>query len=212
MSKTATMAGGSAYRLPLLLAAVCGLLGWFVWAQLGESEPGRSGSAEAKSVVAAAEVPDLPPPPDYQMPPLEEFSIVIERPIFSQSRRPTEVVAEKATREVVREKLKFTLKGIIITDGERRALLSPEDGGKDITLVEGDEIKGWTLGTVESSQVIFRRGAKETVLSLTFDAAPAFNPESDRRSKRSERRKRRQNRQLQEEQAELDDDAGEAQQ
>ncbi len=182
------MTGSRAYRIPLLLALLCALLGWFVWNQLRSPEPGKAGSAAAKSTVAAAEVPELPPPPVFKMRPKEDFIAIIERPIFIQSRRPVVNAPSAAPVRQTRQELDVTLKGVIITDTESLVLLSRGDGEEDISLAVGDHLNGWTLSKVQSNKAFFDRDGEEAVLSLVFDVAPAQNRE---RESRSERRKRR---------------------
>jgi len=171
----------TALFLGLLVAGVA--LGWLIYQQLEASAPPDDRTA---AHVKALEVPPLPALPEYVMAPLIEYSEVIDRPAFSQSRRPPAEAAGPAAT-VVANSLELVLKGVIYSDGERVALFTPKAGGDVLRLAEGGSYQGWDLVKVSPAEVLFRRGEREESLELAFETAPSYVP---RRSARDRDRTR----------------------
>ncbi len=162
----------------LLLILVCGSLGWELNRQWNTPLPEPSIPEAASGGVAA-----LPADPQYRMPPEESYSAIIERPLFSPSRRPP----EGGPVEVVTSRdLAINFTGVSITAGERWALFERKDGKGKLQLQEGDEFQGWILEVIEALQVTFRQDAEEQVLPLKFEVGP------ERPTRRTKRRVRQQ--------------------
>ena len=163
----------------LLFILVCGSLGWELNRQWQTPLPERTAPEAGQDGVAA-----LPADPQFRMPPEESYSAILERPLFSPSRRPP----EDAPSEVVTSRdLEITFKGVIISAGERWALLERTDGKGKLRLQEGDEFQGWILEAIEAQRVIFRQDAEEKALPLLFEEVP--QPPA----RRTKRRTRQQN-------------------
>lgn len=163
-------------------------LAWVIYQQLEASAPPNRPAVETAAVLG---VPELPPLPEFSMAPLITFSAVLDRPVFSRSRRPpAEEVA--AISPKISNVLDLTLKGVIYSEGERIALFAPK-GSKDVLrLTEGSSYQGWELFVVEPSRVRFRRGDREEALALVFDTPPSVvpKPQRDRRRARGENNNR----------------------
>jgi hypothetical protein len=180
--------------LALLVAGVG--LAWLIYQQLEASAPPDDKTAGR---VKPLEIADLPPLPEFAMAPLIEFSEVIDRPAFSQSRRPP-ADADVPASEIVANSLELVLKGVIYSDGESVALFMPKAGGDVLRLAEGGSYQGWDLVQVSPSEVLFRRGEKEASLELDFETAPSYVPPRRTRARdriqeednnRTERRRQR---------------------
>ena len=156
-------------------------LAWVIYQQLEASAPPNRPAVET---AAGLGVPELPPLPEFSMAPLITFSAVLDRPVFSRSRRPPAVdVAVDSPK--VSNVLDLTLKGVIYSEGERIALFAPK-GSKDVLrLVEGSSYQGWELFVVEPSRVRFRRGDREEALALVFDTPPSVVPKPQRNRRRA---------------------------
>ncbi len=178
---------------PTLLVATGILLGWVIYRQLAAAP--NSQPLDGPAAVQVASVPDLPPEPEFSMPPLVTFEGVLERPIFSPTRTPPSVEAPVVSSGGGGE-VTFKLKGIIIDADQRTALIRAREGEKNLRLPEGGRIGGWTVVTIEPGRVIFARGGAETVLEPTFD------PPSRKKTRRMTKKQRRQ-RQLQQQQNQL---------
>ena len=151
--------------LTALLVAACAGLGWTVYR--GFSAPPEAPGAA--SPAAGDDVAPLPEAASFEMPPLEAFSIVAERPLFSPTRRPPEgEVAAAAPRQM----LDLTLIGVVLTAEERLAIVTPAGQGNAVRLGVGDSIQGWTLVAVEPERATFERDGEEETLFLAFQTAP----------------------------------------
>jgi hypothetical protein len=77
---------------------------------------------------------------------------ILDRPLFAPSRRPPqeEVPVETVEAPEVEAPPPVIprLAGIIVGPQSRRALFQPADGGKPLSLGEGDEIAGWVIEAI----------------------------------------------------------------
>ena len=182
---------------PTLLVATGILLGWVIYRQLAAAPANQP--LEGPAAVQVATVPDLPPQPEFSMPPLVTFEGVLERPIFSPTRTPPS--AEAPVVSSGGGEVTFRLKGIIINADQRIALIRPREGEKNVRLPEGGRIGGWTVVTIEPGRVTFARGEAETVLEPTFDPP---SRKKTRRKTRKQRRQQQQQNQLQQQSEQLE--------
>ncbi len=172
--------------LPPLLLVVCGALSWLIYREF-MLEPSTEAAAKGLTAVPTT-LPALPPEPQFSMLPIEDFQAILERPIFSPSRRPPSAESiDSVELPATTGDVSFVLKGILIDEDERTALFRSKDSDKLVRLGEGDKIEGWTLVRIEADQVVFASGEIERVLQPTFDP-----PAPSRRKKRSQKNKQQQ--------------------
>ena len=109
------------------------------------------------------------------MPPEESFAAVLERPVFSPTRRPVPSSGAAAQPTTSAE---FLLVGVVISDSERFVLVKPLSSDKLERLREGDELAGWSAVSIAPDRVVFRRGAmeEEIILDYTAPAPPTLQP------------------------------------
>jgi hypothetical protein len=157
----------SRFRSVLLLSALCGVLGAIVYEEVERP----LGSEIVVAAGAPVSMPALPPEPQFTMPPESSFAAVLERPVFSPTRRPLQASDAKAAPA---PSVDFTLIGIVITGAERHALVKSSNGDALERLSEGDELAGWSAVSIGSDRVLFRRGTvqKEVVLDYKAPAPP----------------------------------------
>ena len=172
----------SGWLTSTLLLGLCLALAAFVYEQAGIEAPGPpppTGGGEAPRLAA------LSAQPNYTKAPLAEFSAVLERPLFSPTRRPP---AEGTVPEAAPEaELQVTLVGVIISSEEQIAIVRPKDASRFARLSVGDSFQGWTLASIEPKRVTFRRGDVEEHIELTFDVPPPVQkPKRRKRKKRSQ--------------------------
>jgi hypothetical protein len=106
------------------------------------------------------------------MPGKASFAAIVERPLFSSSRRPK---SEQAPPEST-PSLDFSLSGIVTSTNEPVALVKLGAGSGDPKGVkEGEIISGWTVARIESDRITVRLDVMERELLLDF-AAPAPPP------------------------------------
>ncbi len=174
---------GSGWLASALLLGVCLALAALVYAQVQMEAPGPAPAG------AGGETPPmaaLPAQPSYALAPLDDFSAILERPLFSPTRRPpAQGEAPTATPE---SKLQVTLVGVIISSEEQIAIVRLKDASRFERLSVGDSFQGWILDSIEPSRVTFRRGDLEEHIELTYDVPPPV--QKPKRRKRRERKQR----------------------
>ena len=117
-----------------------------------------------------------------------EESIVLERPLFSPTRRPpppppppssATAAGGGATKPSVPEPppMNFTLVGIVRDLTSSLALLQPTNGKRVMSLRAGQALDGWMLVSIGTDSASFRNGAAVRELVLDFRrAAPPLPP------------------------------------
>jgi hypothetical protein len=104
-------------------------------------------------------------------PPLEDYAVIIERPLFFETRHPyapEQIVEAGPVRSEPAPAL--ALSAIVIADDRRIAIV--EAGRNDVQrLRPGESIQGWTLTGVEAQRATFTRGGETMTLELTVPAA-----------------------------------------
>ena len=171
---------GSGWLAPALMLGVCAALAWTVYREI------QAGAPEPVEAVAgrAPPLPDLPAEPGFVMAPAENFSAILERPLFSPTRRsPAEGTV---TIESAEPELEVTVVGIIISSEEQIAIIKPKGGSQLVRLSEGDSFQGWTLETIEPDRITFRRGDIEEHIELTYDEPPPVRKPRRRQRKTKE--------------------------
>lgn len=99
------------------------------------------------------------------------FDAIVERPLFSQARRPTppkpppSEPQPQAAPASPPPPLAATLLGIIISPGMKSAVIRLSNG-KSVTVIEGDSIDGWELKQVEPDLAQFRYNGASVELSF----------------------------------------------
>jgi hypothetical protein len=105
------------------------------------------GAAAAKQTAAA-------PPSRFTLPPLNELGHVLERPIFSSTRRPPERVPGAPAQSA-----SFVLVGIVISSSGRQALIELGEPSRLHRIGEGQVLAGWTVESILPDRVVVSQGA-----------------------------------------------------
>ena len=149
--------------LPTSLLLICLALVVLIYQQLTMAP--NSEAFTRSSTERTVDLPDLPLAPQFAMTAIENYQAVLERPLFSPNRRPPLGMINLVSNE-----FDFDLKGVVIDDNVRTALLRRQADGQIVRLTKGDGIEGWTLLEVELDFVVIERDGQEEVLELAFDA------------------------------------------
>ena len=157
---------------PALVSAVLALgalltLQWLGWPPDREATPsGDLGSSAAPAPAPAAESPlDLLSPPED----IEEYAVVVERPLFLPDRRPPseDEAAEEEAPIVDDAALKgLDLNAVIMTPGKVVAWVRnpAEKELQDLEL--GDEINGWNVKEIQADRLVLERQGQTDTLTL----------------------------------------------
>ena len=147
-------------------------LGGVIWI-LGEKTYRDYQESRAELVVGpavdAAAVENLPATErlTVALPTLEELTATIERPMFSQSRRPFEVAVDTG-EPVLTSDFDVELFGIVIWQGRRIALVRSSTDSQIIRIEVGGKIAGWIAVGIEPESVRFRNGETEREVRLNY--------------------------------------------
>ncbi len=172
----------SGWLAPSLILAACAGLAWFNVQQLRAPPPGPVAVAGS----APAPLPELPAEVRFDMAPVETFSAVVERPLFSPTRRPPP--QGTATIESPEPELDVTLVGVIISAAGRIAIVKAKGASQFARVSAGDSFQGWTLDSIEPDRVSFRRGEIEVHIELTYEEPPPVQKPQRRKRKTREQR------------------------
>lgn len=143
-------------RMTTALLVLCGLLILIVLAEVYLQEPvnlaiDREVANNSIEIPAYTDAEFIPVPQS-------NYAEILERPLLFESRRmppEPEVAAEPAQQK---SPLRLKLEGVAISSNSRVALLRDLGNKQLMQLTEGMSHDGWTLASVHSSAVIFRRG------------------------------------------------------
>ena len=132
-------------------AAVCAVIA--VWPWLSTPVPATRPLTTAP---ASTPVPAL-----ATLPPLANFSAIVERPLFSPSRRPPPGTNTAAAPLVASH---YRLLGVVATGPKKRAFLA--DGARHLDVAEGERLDGWTVKQIGADSVSLSSSEGEAILKL----------------------------------------------
>lgn len=157
------------WRVPLLLAVLCA---GFAAVLAGIIDGPGSPPADPDTEVAAA-ADDATAERSFDLEPLESFDAVVERPLFSRTRRPLPVAAAtKSDAHGGSAGVPFLLSGILIAGSTRVAFLQPRSEPKTLRVLEGETIEGWKIEKITQRQVVVGNGEVSQELTLQDRNAP----------------------------------------
>jgi hypothetical protein len=134
---------------------------------------------------ASGQTVEIPETPKYRPPPIERFAAALDRPLFSQDRRPPE--DEPTGTGVVEDRaLSATLQGILFATSGSVALLTAVGESSPVRVSEGELFLGWRLLEIHPDNVVFGRDEETVTLELIYKAQPA--PAAARKRRRAKQR------------------------
>lgn len=161
----------------LIVAAIIAVLGIFAW----ETGWGRDFSPGLPKFDGAPRKADniaiLPP---FTMPPIDPtYKETVERPLFSQTRRPNPPAAAVAAAPIM-EKGKYRLSGTSVGPELSTAFLVDLKSGKTWRVAKGGLVdptntQGVKLDSVDGSKVVLKLGDETEVLTLATSKSAAVS-------------------------------------
>jgi hypothetical protein len=112
------------------------------------------------------------------LPPIEEFAAIVERPLFMMDRKPYVpgiAETEQPQTPVNQNSLsneQYLLSAIIISEDKRLALLTKQSDSKLYKLGVGESIDGWTIQDIQTREVSLNRGTESRKLELMVNTSP----------------------------------------
>jgi Type II secretion system protein C len=162
--------------LVILLALVCILLAWMIYQEIAENPPVQATALSGDLAALGAPSPAASEA-SFSMPGRESLAVILERPLFTQTRRPSSV----AGGDPLAGSVDLTLSGVVISGGERSALIRRGNAEIVERLKQGEDIAGWTLVEIAADRVIVRRDAIETEILLDYSAPAPPGPRTEQR-------------------------------
>ena len=138
-----------------------------------------AGLATGLNAAASAQTIEIPEMPKYDPPPIERFAEALDRPLFSQQRRPP--VGEPSAGVVEDRALSATLQGILFANSGSFALLTAVGESSPVRVSEGEIFLGWRLLEIHPDNVVFGRDEETVALELIYKAQPAPEAPEGRR-------------------------------
>lgn len=160
MTKQTSSNGTAAWLLAS--AGLCAVVAFQLSNEISIAVPVTAAPAEVQTTQIDHGDVDWLIPPDYAL-----LDMIVERPLFSLSRRPVEapISARPASAPVVAKTMSFKLLGTMVAGDARLALLSHPEKGM-LRLREGQDIDGWRIQDVRGSDVMISRGDETMHLRL----------------------------------------------
>jgi general secretion pathway protein N len=161
----------------LLVGVAILALPYLAWTSFAETP------APAVGAVAPPQDGD-PPQPDHEpaeepliqrLPPLERFAAIVERPLFSPTRRPEPVgtpppaddgAADPVPVATGPDEPGIRFVGTVGQGGSMTAVVIRADSGDALRLATGDTIEGWEVAEVTTSELVLRREERRLVLTI----------------------------------------------
>ena len=157
---------------PLLLIGVCALL-YLIWASLNRpldlpDQPAAGGPAAAPEATPQDARPAAPEMADY--------AVVVERPLFFAERAPYVALepdpplnqSDPASAPMPGASVPFTLSAIVISAGQRLAVIHYGRDNRQQRIALGQSIDGWAFAAIEPRSVVVRKGGQTQTLELAI--------------------------------------------
>ena len=121
------------------------------------------GGPDAAGAVGA---PPATAPLRLDTPPAESLALLVERPLFTATRRPPPagMIEPAATAPPPDTSLilgRYRLSGVVVTPDRRLVLLTPKGGSATISVAKGETLDGWAVTEVEREFIVFERDARK---------------------------------------------------
>jgi general secretion pathway protein N len=164
----------AARMMPLagLLIASLGLAA-LVYAELTGDDASAGEKTAVDTPVAAPPNAAAPSGEGFTLAPLSSFAEVTERPLFSSTRRPP---PPQASQEAIKQSGTLLLEGVILSKGQRLALISHGRPPTLSRLPEGHEVEGWTIVSIRPDGIVLQRDATRQELKLLDKPARQQKP------------------------------------
>lgn len=121
------------------------------------------GGPDAAGAVGAPPATALP---RFDAPPAESLTLLVERPLFTATRRPppagtTEPAAAAPAPDTSLILGRYRLSGVVVTPDRRLVLLTRKGGSATIGVAKGEMLDGWAVTEVEREFIVFERDARK---------------------------------------------------
>jgi hypothetical protein len=120
----------------------------------------------------AAPPASTPSPALAALPLLTGYGAIVERPLFSRSRRPPAGAAAALGPSI---ESRYRLLGIVAAGPKKKAFVA--DGARRLDITEGDTLDGWTVKEIGPDRMVLASPAGEATLRLKPVAPETAKPQ-----------------------------------
>ena len=155
------------FALTLPLVLLCLLLGGALLLELLFVQRAASSRAHDAEVTDQQQLPSsVEPDAVFELPPLDEFSAFVDRPLFVEGRKPpVEGETTQTTKAEDLAPLELSLMGVMLSPHGQMAILA-EASGKNRRVKLGGTIDGWRLTELKPDRITLQRGEEQRDLPL----------------------------------------------
>lgn len=147
-----------------VLLAICIGLGYLLWEELDADYSNSKNTEGSQGESRMEQMPDLGI--DTTLPPITNYEEIVQRPLFFEDRKKKNVNKSNEILTTTRQPSQFHLSAVIITLGERIAIIQNGKNKKPQKIQLGDTVGGWTLTDVRPRSVKLMRGNEVRNLEL----------------------------------------------
>ena len=141
-----------------LAGAIALFVGLAIWPWVAPPAPTVRPPAGPPERAAVSTLPALPP--------MNSFSAIVDRPLFSPSRRPAQNSPGPAGPAV---ESRYRLLGVLNVGARKKAFVA--DGTRRVEVFEGDMLDGWRVKEVGVNRVLLTSPTGEAAIKLKPAAA-----------------------------------------
>ncbi len=160
------------FSLPvrILLGAVIVLalvvIGELLWLKNGDLASNRVDEPDVPLVDAAAAVIDGANMP--KLPPLSAFSEIVDRPVFTSTRRPQPTGAKSDASTLRANKMRQTWKltGVVMSKDAHYVLIEGKKDRRTVQLEYGAVLDGWRLEEIVTDEIVLVSGEERLIFEL----------------------------------------------
>lgn len=156
------------FALTLPLGLLCLLLGGALLMELLFVQRAASSRAHDAEATDQQQLPgSVEPDAVFELPPLDEFSAFVDRPLFVEGRKPPPAEGEQTQAPKAEDlaPLELSLMGVMLSPHGQMAILA-EASGKNRRVKLGGTIDGWRLTELKPDRITLQRGEEQRDLPL----------------------------------------------
>lgn len=133
--------------------------------------------AVGPSAHVTTEATKAPLVPPLELPPIGQFAAIVERPIFTATRRAASPQPAAPSAPAAADGLllgRYQVIGVVVAPQSRLVLLKRVGGAETIRLEEGEEIDGWTLVQVTRDDLVLESGGRREKIVVRGNSKDEF--------------------------------------
>lgn len=162
----------------LVCLTLCLAFSILIYVELGQQAEWLPETVAADETILAKPtgMPEEPPQEAlvFAMPARVAYNEVLQRPPFSEARRPAPAGVAEAESD---EPIAATVMGTILSASGVRALIAYGEPPQMMRVIEGQEIDGWKVKSILKERVVVTRGNSTIELRVKGNATPAISPD-----------------------------------